>query len=471
MARGRHPEHPRFRERLSRRQGREAGAELPLDENDSEARQRPHREERPAQEKSLWTDNADGDKAKFYLCQNEDDEAITIIDEFRKLAAAGVPWSDMAVFYRMNSLSRVMEERLFKERIPYQVARGTEFYNRKEIKDVMAYLRVLANPADELSLERVVNTPTRGIGDESVRKMTLHSVAQGKTLFNAMADAKNVPGLSARAVNSTLAFVQLINSLRDQLLGRPVETAGGMFDEIRKGTVQSIMEAVVSRSGLQASLEKSTDPDKPELANVKELINSAAQFDADNPEGTLDDYLSQVSLMSDADKVEGSGGAVTLMTLHAAKGLEFPVVAMIGLEEGVLPHSRARNSPDELEEERRLCFVGITRAQQKLFLSRAYARTLMGRRERTVPSPFLSEMPADYIETIDRMSTGFSAGPDATDTKTGLRAGMLVRHASFGMGRVSEVQPGGSGTRVVIDFSRFGRKVLIFEYAKLEVLG
>ena len=431
-------------------------------------------------EKALWTENDQGGQAKFFICQNEEDEANTIIEEFKKLSETGVPWSEMAVFFRMNSLSRVMEERLVAARIPYQVARGVEFYNRREIKDVLAYLRVIANPADELSLARVVNTPTRGIGDESVRKMQLYTVSAGLTLWQAMEQVHLVPGLSTRAIKSTQAFAQLMRDLRAKVSGGPIETTGGMFDEIHRGTIQSIMQDVVTKSGLQASLEKSTDPDKPELANVKELINSAANYDAENPEGTLDEYLSQISLMSDADKVEGAGGSITLMTLHAAKGLEFPVVAIIGLEEGVLPHSRARNSADELEEERRLCFVGITRAQKQLFLSRAYARTLMGRRERTVPSPFLKELPEEHIETIDRMASDFYAGGNASGgygggvaagpSRAGVRAGQLVRHASFGMGRVAEVQEGGTHTRVVVDFSRFGKKTLIFEYAKLEVL-
>ena len=422
-------------------------------------------------EKGLWTENAQGEAAKFFVCQNEEDEANTIIEQFRGLNTAGTPWSDMAVFFRMNSLSRVMEEKLVAARIPYQVSRGVEFYNRKEIKDTLAYLRVVCNPADELSLERVVNTPTRGIGDESIRKMQLYSVAGGMTLWNAMEQADKVPGLSSRAVKSTQAFVQLVRHLREQHHVGAQSGTGGMFAEVRHGTVQTLMQDVVAKSGLQASLEKSTDPDKPELANVKELISSAANYDAENPEGTLDEYLSQISLMSDADKTEGAGGSITLMTLHAAKGLEFPVVAMIGLEEGVLPHSRARNSPDELEEERRLCFVGITRAQEKLFLSRAYARTLMGRRERTVPSPFLMEMPAEHIEVIDRMASDFSAAPGpATITRTGLRAGQLVRHQSFGMGRVTDVQEGGQHTRVVVEFPRYGKKTLIYEYANLEVL-
>ncbi|MGN6727257.1 MAG: DUF3553 domain-containing protein, partial [Tepidisphaeraceae bacterium] len=193
-------------------------------------------------------------------------------------------------------------------------------------------------------------------------------------------------------------------------------------------------------------------------------------YDAENPEGTLDDYLAQVSLMSDADKIKGAGGAVTLMTLHAAKGLEFPVVAMIGLEEGVLPHSRARTSPDDLEEERRLCFVGITRAQQQIFLSRAYARTMMGRRERTVQSPFIKEMPQDYIETIDHTATNYDAYGDS-HFEADVRRGQMVRHPMFGMGQVAEVMDAGVRTRVIVDFARVGRKTLILEQANLQVLG
>ncbi|MGN6625125.1 MAG: ATP-dependent helicase, partial [Tepidisphaeraceae bacterium] len=222
-------------------------------------------------EKGLWTENEEGAKAKFFICQTEEDEANTIIEEFKKLNAAGRPWSEMAIFYRMNSLSRVMEERLMAQRIPYQVARGVEFYNRKEIKDVLSYLRAIANPADEVSLQRVINTPTRGIGDESVRKMDLYAVSNGLTLWGAMEQAHLVPGLSTRAIKSTQAFVQMMNGFRTTA-GQSAVQSDDIFAQAY-GTVQSIMEQVVQKSGLLASLEKSTDPDKPELANVKELIN------------------------------------------------------------------------------------------------------------------------------------------------------------------------------------------------------
>ncbi|MBC7783333.1 MAG: ATP-binding domain-containing protein, partial [Burkholderiales bacterium] len=226
------------------------------------------------------------------------------------------------------------------------------------------------------------------------------------------------------------------------------------------------------RTGLKALLEKSTDPDKPELANVKELINSAAEYDQEHPEGTLEDYLAQISLMSDVDKIRDGAGAITLMTLHAAKGLEFPVVAMIGMEEGILPHARARTDMNQLEEERRLCFVGITRAQQRIIFSRAFARTLMGRRERTVPSPFLREMPAELIEITDKTGLDFDrdTSEGAADSQN-FRSGQMVRHPTFGLGRIAEIQEMGRHTRAIVEFTRAGRKTLILEYAQLEPLG
>ncbi len=428
-------------------------------------------------EKGLWTDNDEGEKAKYYVCQTEEDEANLIVQELKdEHEKHGRPWSEMAIFYRMNSLSRVMEEKLMSARIPYQIARGVEFYNRKEIKDVLSYLRVLVNPNDEVSLERIINTPTRGIGDESVRKMQVWGVSQGMTLWQTLDGVQDVPGLSTRAVKSAQLFMQTMNSLRAKALKPPSPIAESestdMFSEPVAGTVQAIMQDVVERTGLRASLEKSTDPDKPELANVKELYNSAADFDREHPEGRLEEYLAQISLMSDVDKVKDGGGAITLMTLHAAKGLEFPVVVMIGMEEGILPHSRARTDPNQLEEERRLCFVGITRAQRKLIFSRAHARTLMGRRERTVPSPFLKEMSADHFETIDRTGIEFDLDSDAEPMSgSAFRRGQLVRHPTFGLGKIAEISDMGRHTRAIVEFQRAGRKTLILEYAQLEPIS
>jgi DNA helicase-2/ATP-dependent DNA helicase PcrA len=391
----------------------------------------------------------------------------------------GVAWNDMAVFYRMNSLSRVMEESLFKNKVPYQIARGVEFYNRKEIKDVLAYLRVIANPRDEVSLDRIVNVPPRGLGDASMKLVAAHAVAQGAPTLGAMAEPSAIPGLSTRAANAARAFAQLVARWRSLAAGEAGAGAEDIF-QAAKGRVQAIMEDVVRTSGLEAMYRKSGDDEQTELNNVNELISSAAEYDRDNPDGSLQEYLANVSLVSDADHMKGGGGAVTLMTLHAAKGLEFPVVAMIGMEEGILPHSRARGNLEELEEERRLCFVGITRAQQRLILTKAAYRTVRGLRERTVPSPFLNEMPQDQLRVVDRTGLDdrddrdadrFAAREEARGLAGQFRRGQRVRHPTFGVGRIAEVSDMGQHTRAVVEFERAGRKTLILQYAKLEPVG
>jgi DNA helicase-2/ATP-dependent DNA helicase PcrA len=429
-------------------------------------------------EKSLWTENERGEPAALYLCQDEHDEAQAVTRDLKELnEKAGIPWSGMAIFYRMNSLSRVMEDALRRANVPYQIARGVEFYNRKEIKDVLAYLRLIANPNDAVSLERIVNVPPRGIGDSSVKQFQVFAAGKGVSLWDAMLSPQQVPGLSSRAVNATRQFTCLVERWR-KLAAHELASDDLLADQ--KGVVRTVMEDVVRKSGMETLLRKSDDPDLPELANVNELISSAAEYDAENPAGSLHDYLALVSLVSDADHMKGAGGAVTLMTLHAAKGLEFPVVAMIGLEEGVLPHSRSRGNLNELEEERRLCFVGITRAQQRLILSKAQYRTIRGLRERTVTSPFLNEMPVESLKITDR--TGLDSLGDRDDERDYLRdeakglasqfrRGQMVRHPTFGVGRIAEVSDMGQQTRAVIEFTSAGRKTLILQYCRLEPVG
>jgi DNA helicase-2/ATP-dependent DNA helicase PcrA len=431
-------------------------------------------------EKSLWTENAQGEPARLFLCQDEHDEAQTVTRELKELnEQGGVPWSGMAIFYRMNSLSRVMEDALRRAGVPYQIARGVEFYNRKEIKDVLAYLRVIANPDDAVSLERIVNCPPRGIGDSSVKQMAVYATAHGLSLWDAMRQAPQVQGLSARAVNATRQFVSLVERWR-KLAARQI--VGDDLLAERKGVVQTVMEDVVRNSGLEALYRKESDPEQENapLDNVNELISSAAEYDAGNESASLQDYLAIVSLVSDADHMKGAGGAVTLMTLHAAKGLEFPVVAMIGLEEGVLPHARARGNLGELEEERRLCFVGITRAERQLILSKSAYRTIRGLRERTVTSPFINELPPESLRVTDRTSLDSLGGrgeerqyvrEEAKGLAGQFRKGQAVRHPTFGIGRIAEVTDMGSQTRAVVEFNTAGRKTLILQYARLEPVG
>ena len=430
-------------------------------------------------EKTLWTENAEGEKARLFLCQDEHDEARIVAEQLKSLHDEhGYEWSQMAVFYRINALSRVMEDALRKLNLPYQIARGVEFYNRKEIKDVLAYLRTIANPDDEVSLTRIVNVPTRGIGDSSVKQLQTYAVANGQSLFGAMRQAHQVPGLSTRALNAIKSFVGLIDGWQ-KLATSELADAHDIFAGA-KGRIRTVMEDVVRKSGMEAHLKKIGGEELDELANVNELISSAAEYDQENPDGTLDEYLSMISLVSDVDHLKDSGGAITLMTLHAAKGLEFPVVAMIGLEEGVLPHSRARDNVNELEEERRLCFVGITRAQERLILAKAAYRTIRGLRERTVTSPFLNEIPAESVEVTDRTGVPFGSSRDfdrddafeeSAQLGSQFRRGQMVRHPTFGIGRISDISDMGQHTRAIVEFRTAGRKTLILQYARLEPVG
>jgi DNA helicase-2/ATP-dependent DNA helicase PcrA len=404
-------------------------------------------------EKKLWTENDSGEKALVLLTRNEHEEAAAVAEELQRLHKEGTEWSKMAIFYRMNSLSRVMEDALRRKQIPYQIARGVEFYNRKEIKDVMAYLRVIANPADEVSLMRIVNVPTRGIGDSSVKLMQAHAVGQGVTLWQAMRESRGVTGLSSRAAGAVANFVNLIESFQAAPTG------------VRK-TMRGLMEEVIQRSGVERLLRKEDPDGEDQLANVAELVSAAAEYDKQNPEGSLEDYLAQVSLVSDADHMEGAGGAVTLMTLHAAKGLEFPVVAMIGLEEGCLPHSRAFEDLDQLEEERRLCFVGITRAQERLILSKAARRMIRGLSTNTATSQFLAQMPKEMLNivTLEDSNVETHHYDDNQDDLSEFRIGQAVRHPTFGVGRIVDI----SSKRVVIDFPTSGRRTLVLGFAPLQ---
>ena len=436
-------------------------------------------------EKSLWTENAEGEKAHVVLCQDEYDEADVVARHLKALNEQHhIAWNQMAIFYRMNALSRVMEDALRKANLPYVIARGVEFYNRKEIKDVLAYLRVVSNPNDEVSLARVVNVPTRGLGDTSIKTLQAYAVGYGTNLWGALNQAANAAGLSSRAINSARAFVQMVVGWRTAAAAPPGAMVSDDLLAGQKGVVQRLMEDVVRTSGIEAYYRKEGGEEQAELANIDQLITSAAEFDRENANGTLDEYLSMISLVSDVDHLKDRGGAITMMTLHAAKGLEFPVVAMIGLEEGCLPHARARDDMRQMEEERRLAFVGITRAQERLMLTKAAYRTLRGLRERTVTSPFLNEIPAEDITLTDRTELAFGGGAgdrrgeyraraeaDAAERAGQFQRGQMVRHPTFGIGRIAEVTDMGQQTRAVVEFNAAGRKTLILQYARLEAIG
>lgn len=444
---------------------------------------------RQRKHKSLWTNNPPGDPVRVVTTQDEQAEARFVVDAFRRLHdERQLAWGQMAVFYRINSLSRVMEEALRDAGIPYQIARGTAFYDRKEIKDAVAYLRAIANPADEVNLARIINTPSRGISDRSVKALQLHGAARNLPLGEVISNPLSVAGLNTRAVNAIGTFAHQLDRWRG--LAGIVE---GVAPQQQALSLRQLVETVLRESGLhEFYANDKTDPDQERLANLGELISSASQFEEEldvelaemgqdvSLAYKLEALLERIALVSDVDAIDQNEGAVTLMTLHAAKGLEFPAVAILGVEDGLLPHERANTSPGELEEERRLCFVGITRAMRHLYLMHARWRIVFGRSEPTIPSRFFNEMPREGVERIDEAGAGWDRAvrPDAGEARM-QRAeareragefppGSLVRHPQFGLGRVLQVQATGTTTRARVEFRTSGIKTLVLQYANLE---
>lgn len=406
-------------------------------------------------EKHLWTENEEGGPVRVAHVADGMAEAQLIADGIREHRMNGRPLRDIAVFYRINAMTRTVEEALLKGGVPYQVARGVAFYNRAEIKDVLAYLRVMVNPADETSLLRIINTPARGIGPTTVKRLRAAAHASGRRLFDVIQDVENVPGVG-RATGKVQFFAEILGNLAS-LAEEPPRVA---------------VDAAVSQSGLRAALRQEATTNPERLENVEELISGAATFQQETPDSTLIDYLQHVSLISDIDAVDSESGCVTLMTLHAAKGLEFPVVYIIGLESGLLPLVRDFDGGDE-EEERRLCFVGMTRAMDELTLTSAAYRTLHGRTERQIPSIFLSELPQEEIEWIDRVSEDRAAEPAAPkpalpDDLACWDIGTLVRHPTYGFARVQWLAPSANQTRIGLRFTTGEEKTFILEYARLE---
>jgi len=462
--------------------------------------------------KRLWTENDAGDPVRVVTCGDGGSEAGWVVDTFRELNAGtdgkpGIPWGQMAVFYRMNSLSRVMEDALRDAGIPYQIARGTAFYDRKEIKDAVAFLRTVANPADEVNLLRIINVPARGISVPSTKHLRAHAIENNLPIDHVLEDPTNVTGLNTRAQNSVAKFAVLLQNWRARVAG---DTA-----LLADPTLRGFVEDVIAESGLEAYYRNDTsDPDRERLANLGELVTSAQQFEEellleaeqeqDGASQTLSlsdkllGFLERIALVADADTVQSDQGLVTLMTLHAAKGLEFPAVAVIGVEDGLLPHSRSSETAEDLEEERRLLFVGITRAEKHLYLCHAKYRTVFGQSGPTVKSRFFNELPADVIEPVDASDdgtyfdpdpwgdtpTGSTRRPDGSlkrkrslgqaqrGVATGLAAeyppGTIVRHKTFGLGRVVTVATTGASTRAKICFNTAGNKTLVLQYARLE---
>ncbi|HWB20948.1 MAG TPA: UvrD-helicase domain-containing protein [Phycisphaerales bacterium] len=527
--------------------------------------------------KRLHTELGEGVKPLMKVCADEHDEAREIAELLREEHEKNTTWREMAVLYRINALSRVLEEELRAAQIPYTIARGTAFYDRKEVKDALAYLRLIANESDEVSLRRIVNVPPRGIGNTTLNAVELFAVNNQVSLMDAMRRAGEIMSLSARAQTAIRKFVEMVDGWRKQCEtdGLPeVEVGGLQFEsgsaaEEHEGEVElrTLVEMVIRESGLETMFASSkADEDRERLENLGELVSATApsqrrttepdssdetpptddvnerarkamtaagyaemavfdsvwegleeesgeELESAAVESTglmkkLRDFLESVALVSDADAIDPENGAVTLMTLHAAKGLEFEVVCLAGLEEGILPHTRAFNSDAELEEERRLCFVGLTRAKRRLLLTRAVMRTQRGVPERMIGSQFVRELPRENVEFDEREDpawgmrtdddgadgqnewgrsgayqrrsprTKVEASPARTyrppvrESGGGLEedypVGCMVRHPMFGLGRVESFTPRPAGAAVRVAFTRVGSKTLILGYAKLE---
>jgi DNA helicase II / ATP-dependent DNA helicase PcrA len=449
-------------------------------------------------EKRLWTDAGQGEPIVGYVADNEHDEARFIAQEIDRLSDRGdITYNDVAVFYRTNNSSRAVEEVFIRAGIPYKVVGGVRFYERKEIRDIVAYLRVLDNPGDSVSLRRILNTPRRGIGVRAEACVAVYAEQTGTSFNDALAAAAEgrVPMLNTRSEKMIASFVELLDELR-----------GKLGDELG-----DLVEAVLDRTGYRRELESSSDPqDLARLDNLNELVSVAHEFSIDlandaalreeSPElldedvpdtGALAAFLERVSLVADADELpEHGAGVVTMMTLHTAKGLEFPVVFVTGWEDGMFPHMRALGDPAELSEERRLAYVGITRARQRLYLSRAKVRSSWGQPMLNPESRFLREIPQELVDWrrtdapasvlgaslsgagrfgTPRPSPARSSGVRNRPLIT-LEAGDRVTHDKYGLGRVEEVSGVGESAMSLIDFGSAGRVKLMHNHAPIQKL-
>ena len=414
--------------------------------------------------KHLWTDGNDGELIQLYTAYNEQDEARFVVDRVEDYADKGGARSDIAVLYRSNAQSRVFEERLMRCAVPYRVYGGLRFFERAEIKDALAYLRLTRNRDDDASFERVVNHPPRGIGGRTVDHIRQQARDDNCSLWQAAITVVNEKLLAARACNAILVFLQLVDEL----------SAG--LDKLPLGEQ---VEHVMHPSGLVDHFTKDKgEKGQTRLENLHELVNAAQEYaaDPDSDMDTLSDFLAHASLEAGEGQADAWEDCVQLMTLHSAKGLEFPLVFLCGLEEGLFPHQRSIAEPGKLEEERRLCYVGITRARQQLVLSCAERRRLYGSETYCLPSRFIDEIPKALIDEIrprpgistPRASQSATPAPRGTTAVGGLRLGQQVRHQKFGEGVVTNCEGQGSNARVQVNFSTAGSKWLVLAYANLE---
>lgn len=437
--------------------------------------------------KNLWTANGNGSEIIYYQANDERDEARYVIENMQKLQLnEGAKLGDMAVLYRTNAQSRVFEEMLIKSGIAYTMVGGTKFYERKEIKDALAYLRLLYNPHDSLSLLRIINVPRRGIGDATLARLQEYANASGQSLFEVVTNAADVPGLASRFANKLDELSELLFELMGEAADVPVK---------------QLLDDVLLKTGYLEELQSSKDPqDESRVENLKEMLSVTEEFavkcERNGEEPTLENFLADVALVADIDDAELGEEAVTLMTLHSAKGLEFPDVFLVGMEEGIFPHSRTLMDENEIEEERRLCYVGITRAEKHLFLSNARTRTIYGRTQYYTPSRFLQEVPRNLVHVIKRPvvqrpamtsqvhkptakenanwfeqhKASFFPRESSAAAGCSFHVGDKVMHKKWGAGTIVTAKAADDGQEVTVAFAGGGIRSLLTKYAKLEKL-
>lgn len=439
---------------------------------------------RSRKDKKLWTENAQGVYLQRSEALNEQEEGVWVVQKIRDcIKAGGRTWNDFAVLYRTNAQSRALEDVFVNWNIPYKIVGGVRFYERKEIKDLLAYLRIVHNPLDAVSIRRVINVPARGIGATTQAVLDEEANASGRSLWEVLQAAETLTQFSARVrarIGDFVAAITSLQALKEQL------------------TVTELASRTLEASGYQEMLEEEKTPDaQARLENVRELLSKSRQYERETEEPTLAGFLENVSLVADIDSLDGSANAVTLMTLHSAKGLEFSVVFMVGLEENVFPHIRSMESDREIEEERRLCYVGITRAKEELYLTHAGRRTLFGGTSYNPPSRFLDEIPKELFGALPARTrkpvSGFDPDEDlrpsrrippnvklwdegptppraasAAANSSGYRIGQKVRHEKFGIGVVLNITGEDANTTLEVVFPAVGPKKLLLAYAKLE---
>jgi DNA helicase-2/ATP-dependent DNA helicase PcrA len=451
---------------------------------------------RSRKKKALWTENPEGEVLTCYVGEDETDEARFVIQKIRELTHPSSesirPYREIAVFYRVNAQSRAIEDELVKQQIPYTIVGGLKFYERKEIKDILAYLKLIANPPDGLSLKRIINVPPRGIGEKTIEKIEIFSRERGLPLYEGMKQSVKEDWLTVAAKGKVEEFIRLIEEFRE---------------EAKRLSLSQLTMALLRESGyLQKLKEERTDEAISRMENIDELVNVMMELEREGEAASLETFLDKVSLVSDVDLYEDKGNRVSLMTLHCAKGLEYPLVFIVGMEEGILPHHRRGEEIADLEEERRLFYVGMTRAKERLFLSRAEKRYTFGVGRANLASRFLDEIPMELIQLEEReespddrerpvtgLFTDWDTYFDKSEGFTGenteehfspsregivlspegfvpLKMGMRVRHPKFGEGRVKSIEGMDEDQKATIIFQTAGSKRLKVRNANLEIL-